>query len=332
MPAMPAERCRQPLRNAHLRQRLPIASLALERRLINPAARARLLAAWSALNAATEAQFSRALPSPSALTAAAEAASGVLCVVPYLANHGHLAGALRSIAEQSTPPGRVVVALDNADAGDSAGVEADVEAAGRSLSEAGIAWGVQRFRGLNGPYRMLNQIVEHSRDSCHIWLHDSDDHSHPSRLQKQLAFLERHRLDICSCFELRLRPTALELIDYPLQVSRALNHEPGHCMLWPGSLIRRTLWQRLQGCSDQHRFGADTEFQLRACFIARMANYPSYLYARRIRSRSLTGSPDTGHGSWQRGYLNSLYKADYYLRQLRRQAGEPITLEPRFRD
>lgn len=329
---MPAERCYQPLRNARLRQRLPISPLVLERRLINPAARARLLASWTALNTATEAQFSRALPSPSALAAAAEAAPGVLCVVPYLANHDHLAGALRSIAEQTTPPGRVVVALDNADVGDPAVSEVDVAAAGRSLSEAGIDWGIQRFRGLNGPYRMLNQIVENSRGIGHIWLHDSDDHSHPSRLQKQLAFMDRHRLDICSCFELRLRPTALELIDYPLQVSRALNHEPGHCMLWPGSLIHPTLWQRLQGCSDQHRFGADTEFQLRACFIARMANYPSYLYARRIRTSSLTGSPHTGHGSWQRGYLNSLYKADYYLRQLRRQAGEPITLEPRFRD
>lgn len=329
---MTAERCHQPLRNARLRQRLPIAAQALERRLINPAKRVRMLAAWSALNTATEAQFSRALPSSSTLAESAEVASRVLCVVPYLANHGHLTEALRSITEQSTPPGQVVVALDHAYSGDSGGGEADVKEAGRSLSEAGISWKIQQFQGLNGPYRMLNQIVENSRDSHYIWLHDSDDYSHPSRLQKQLAFLERHNLDICSCFELRLSPTALELIDYPLQVSRALNHEPGHSMLWPGSLIRRTLWHRLKGCSDHYRFGADTEFQLRACFIARMANYPSYLYARRIRACSLTGSPNTGHGSWQRGYLNSLYKADYYLRQLQRQAGEPFTLKPRFRD
>ncbi|MFM2158007.1 MAG: hypothetical protein RLZZ124_481 [Cyanobacteriota bacterium] len=322
---MPADRCRQPLRNASVRLRLRTQPRALNRRLEVPAARRRSMAMWSRLNAATEAQFARVLPPQ--LTAGATAGD-VLCVVPYLANHIHLHEALRSIAEQTTKPGRVVVAIDNA-AADHAWSE--VESACRNLADADIGCEIQAFSGINGPYRMLNQIIAANGDVSHIWLHDSDDISHHSRLSKQLAFMERHALDICSCFELRIRASAVELVDYPLHVSRALNHEPGHCMLWPASLIRRQLWEDLNGCSDHHRFGADTEFQLRACFIARMANYPAYLYARRIRETSLTGSPETGLRSWQRGYITSLYKADYYRRQMMKQDGQPIELQPRFK-
>jgi glycosyltransferase involved in cell wall biosynthesis len=324
---MPTERCRQPLRNAGLRLRVRLKPQALSRRLSDPEARAELMALWSQLNATTAAQFGPALPEEHRPGGGKVCARDVLCIVPYLANHEYLGEALRSIAEQTITPGRVVLAVDNAQADltDTA-LQHDCQA----IHNAGIPCEIRGFSGLNGPYFMLNQIVANSLGFSQIWLHDSDDYSHPSRLARQLAFMERHGLDICSCFELRIRPTALELVDYPLQVSRALNHEPGHCMLWPGSLIHRSLWERLNGCSDQYRFGADTEFQLRACFTARMANCPAYLYARRIRDSSLTGSPETGLQSWQRGYITSLYKADYYQRQMLRDAGEPIELQPRF--
>ena len=72
---------------------------------------------------------------------------------------------------------------------------------------------------------MLNQIVREPTDVSHVWLHDSDDFSHGTRLAKQMAFMSRHRLDICSCFEIRLRSESMELVDYPVHVTRALRIE-----------------------------------------------------------------------------------------------------------
>ena len=251
--------------------------------------------------------------------------SKVSCVIPYLDNHCYLNDALLGIASQTHKPDMVIIAIDNC-------TEIVYEKVKFIL---GMLGGIRKkkiikFKGFNGPYKMLNQIYDEHVDDGLLWLHDSDDISHPNRLELQLGFMNTHRLDICSSFEISILNKMTRYIQYPLNATRSLLSEPGHCMLWPGSLIKKTLWDSLRGCSDKHKFGADTEFQLRACFISRMGNYPAFLYARRKRSNSLTGSKETGHGSWCREYLNSLYKADYYFRQMQKSKGLDIDLKPRF--
>lgn len=325
---MPFPRTRQPLLNAFVRGHLRCRHADLIRRFEDGKRQMQLMRQWNRLNSSMEARFSLVLRDLPDCEQERPLIDRVLCVVPYLADHDYLDHALQSIARQTCHPARLVLAVD-----DSTAVELPSQVqriCSRTLGTL-IPYEIRPFPGLNGPYRMLNQIVREHTDVSHVWLHDSDDFSHGTRLAKQMAFMSRHRLDICSCFEIRLRTESMELVDYPVHVTRALRIEPGHCMLWPGSLISRSLWVALDGCSDRYRFGADTEFQLRASFIARMANYPSYLYARRIRDNSLTGSPATGLRSWQRGYVNSLYKADYYCRKMLIEAGEMPQFTPRFR-
>jgi hypothetical protein len=325
---MPFPPSRQPLLNAVVRGKLSCRHASLIRRIDDGPRRLQLMRQWSRLNATMEARFSLVLRDLLDCEQDLPRPARVLCVVPYLADHEYLVHALKSIASQTYRPDRLVLAVDHASAGD---LTCQVQRICRHTLGALIPYEIRLFQGLNGPYRMLNQIVGEHADVTHVWLHDSDDFSHGTRLAKQMAFMSRHRLDICSCFEIRLRSQFLELVDYPVHVSRALRIEPGHCMLWPGSLISRSLWEKLDGCSDRYRFGADTEFQLRASFIARMANYPAYLYARLIRENSLTGSCATGLRSWQRGYINSLYKAEYYRNQMLREAGDIPRLGPYFK-
>jgi len=286
---------------------------------------------WDAINRNAENAFSL-LPSlradpPNHSSQAAGSKYEVVCIVPYLMDHSYFMDATSSIMAQTRTPDRIIIGVDNAD--QDAGSQ-DLSEAIEALKSAGLSVSTEYYIGLNGPYHILNDIVGKLDETVFLWLHDSDDISHPSRLERQIAFMECHHLDMCGSFELRFRNAEYELFQYPINVSRALLIEPGHCMLWPSSLIKASIWQRLSGCSDAYRFGADTEFQLRACFVARMGNIPSFLYARRRRENSLTTSLHTGLRSWTRGYINSIYKAEYYQRQMIHSSGNVPLLTPRF--
>jgi hypothetical protein len=286
---------------------------------------------WDAINRNTEEMF-RVFPALSEqhtrhTIQSSKERHHVVCVVAYLQDHDYFYDAITSILQQTRKPDSIVIGIDNAHQDDAS---QDLRLASRALESAGIHVSTELFTGLNGPYHIFNCIIGKMHDTALLWLHDSDDISHPTRLEKQISFMDYHQLDICGSFELRFDQAGYELFQYPINVSRALLIEPGHCMLWPSSLIKASLWRKLGGCSDAYRFGADTEFQLRACFIARMGNLPSFLYARRRRSNSLTTSINTGLRSWTRGYINSIYKAEYYQRQIIRSSGNVPVLTPRF--
>lgn len=283
---------------------------------------------WDSINAQTEDNFRFSLKTiVDQFTHLPKGVHNVVCVVTYLNDHDYFLNAIESILRQTRKPDSIIIGVDAASNERSS---YDLEEALSHLQAAGISAIIRHFSGLNGPYHILNTIVCELDDSSYLWLHDSDDVSHPTRLEKQLKFMDYHKLDMCGSFELRFNQAGFELFQYPINVSRALLTEPGHCMLWPSSLIRIALWRRLAGCSDYYRFGADTEFQLRACFVARIGNTPSFLYARRKRMNSLTTSLQTGHRSWIRGYINSIYKAEYYQRQMIRSSGNIPLLTPRF--
>jgi hypothetical protein len=83
-------------------------------------------------------------------------------------------------------------------------------------------------------------------------------------------------------------------IGYPLDVNQALNRSPSHPLLHPTSLVTRDLVQRLGGFATGLTFGGDTEFLLRAHWVARIVNSSRYCYFRRKRPDSLTTAIDTG--------------------------------------
>ena len=293
----------------------------------SPVASSSFASTWEEINKQTEHQFGimRATREQN-LPRVAQVKCKVICIIPYLKDHNYLAEAIRSILSQTRRPDSIIVGIDNSGQGDCR----EIRKVFSSLGADGIRISIRHYPGLNGPYHILNSIVGGLEDDAYVWLHDSDDISHQTRLELQLQFMDHHQLDMCGCFELRFSSLGIELFQYPLNVTRALLIEPGHCMLWPSSLIKVSLWKRLAGCSDKYRFGSDTEFQLRACFVARMGNIPSFLYARRKRENSLTASKHTGHRSWIRGYINSVFKAEYYQRQMIRSSGGTPLLTARF--
>jgi hypothetical protein len=70
-----------------------------------------------------------------------------------------------------------------------------------------------------------------------------------------------------------------------------------HVALHPATIVRREALEELGGFDGTTRFGADTDFFLRAARLFTLRNVREALYYYRLRAKSLTGDPRTGLGS-----------------------------------
>jgi hypothetical protein len=96
----------------------------------------------------------------------------------------------------------------------------------------------------------------------------------------------------------------------------------------PASVVRRRALERLGGFAGDTRFGADTDFHLRAAHLYRIRNVRRVLYRYRVWARSLTGSPETGFASAaRRAYIAAMRDRE----QARRHARTPAELLPLLR-
>mgnify|MGYP006271927987 CR=1 FL=1 len=161
---------------------------------------ARLWDAWTRLNSRTETKHQLALRTKTNRQETLDWQASVVAVMPYLADHDLIEDALHSITNQTLKPDLLLIAVDN-DANGQIGKTVAVRC--EEILGNAIPYNVQSFSGLNGPYLMLNRLISESSDMSYIWLHDSDDISHPTRLEKQLMFTHHHRLDLCSSNELQ---------------------------------------------------------------------------------------------------------------------------------
>ncbi|MEV0264667.1 glycosyltransferase family A protein [Streptomyces sp. NPDC050617] len=149
-----------------------------------------------------------------------------------------------------------------------------------------------------GPFRLGNAVLPLVR-SPYVAFQDADDISHPLRLERQLRLLERGRADVVGCcFEV------LDEAGTPLYRKRLPRHADvwmrlgrSFAVLHGATAMRRGVLDRLGGFDGTTRFGADTDFHLRAARLFRVRNLPSVLYRQRRWPRSLTAAPDTGFGS-----------------------------------
>ena len=145
-----------------------------------------------------------------------------------------------------------------------------------------------------GLTRALIRGCRHARGR-YIARQDADDWSHPSRLERQVAVLERdNRVGFVSCFTRYVDPfgNMLTTIRRPVEseiATRALLYErqgpPAH-----GSVMfRRDLYENVGGYRPAFYFGQDSDLWLRMAQEAAIAYVPDVLYVPTRDAESVSG-------------------------------------------
>ncbi len=150
-----------------------------------------------------------------------------------------------------------------------------------------------------GLYRLKNAVIP-LITTPYVAFQDADDLSEPTRLAKQIALMERTRAGLVGCgFRYLTEDSAI--------VSERTMVRNGNLWLWlwlgrfvllhPTSVCRRDIFGAIGGFDGTARFAADDDFLFRVAALYRVRNVDEVLYSYRQRTESLTGRPDTGHGS-----------------------------------
>lgn len=222
----------------------------------------------------------------------------VLAVVPHRGCEVWLEQCLRSLANQTRPPDDILV-LDDASPKPPRDIVAQFP-------------GVQLWQSRRrvGPYALIQQAISETHYDAYLF-QDADDWSTGDRLALLLHQMTQTGADLVGTQELRFDVEANGIfpVCYPLDVNDALAEKPGHPLIHPSSLVRRDLVLRLGGFATGLPFGGDTEFLLRAHFLARIVNCNAFTYVRRKRPHSLTTDPKTGLQSPRRTQLLQQLKA-----------------------
>ena len=244
--------------------------------------------------------------------------SSVLAIVPHFRCEPWLGDCLDSLVRQTRPLDGIVVIDDGSDD-----------------PPARI---VEQFPGVTllaspenvGPYRLSQEVISNTAYDAYCF-QDADDWSMPERLELLLREGERSGAEMVGCQGYRIIGSEGEVvpITFPLDVNAALAVNPTrHAIKHPGTVVSRDLVQRIGGFAAGLKFGADTEFEHRAAFVARMVNVPQFAYVVRNRANSLTSSPETGLGSPDRIALRQKWMEQVEMNLERVAAGEPPDLRP----
>ncbi len=207
----------------------------------------------------------------------------VLVLIPHWRCERWLRCCLNSLIEQTHPPTNIVV-IDDASTPPPLSIVQDFPTVTLLTTPQQV-----------GPYRLIQSAIDATDYDAYLF-QDADDWSSADRLETLLETARHHGAELVGSQEMRiLEPESItQAVDYPLDVNAALRQSPGHPLLHPTSLVTRDLVQRLGGFATGLKFGGDTEFLLRAHWVARIVNTPSYSYFRRKRPDSLTTAIDTG--------------------------------------
>ena len=221
----------------------------------------------------------------------------ILALIPHRGCEAWLGRCLTSMIRQSHPPTHIVV-IDDA----SPRPPLDIL---QTFPQVTLLSSPHQV----GPYGLIQAAITQTDYDAYLF-QDADDWSSGDRLAILLATARHHGAELVGSQEIRVLEPELQLqaVGYPLNVNQALSQAPGHPLLHPTSLVTRSLVQRLGGFATGLKFGGDTEFLLRAHWVARIVNSSHYCYFRRKRPNSLTTAADTGLGSPARQTLTERLK------------------------
>lgn len=286
------------------------------------------LSEWSFFNLAAAAQEAQTIRWPSPRASSDDVGSStarptlnrnssVLALIPHYRCEEWLDACLESLLAQTRPLDGIVII-------DDASPHPPIEIA-RKFPQVTLLTAAEN----GGPYRLIQEVINNTRYDAYLF-QDADDWSTSDRLELLLAEAERTGAELVGSQELRVLCDSREVLPclYPLDVNAALAVRPAHPLLHPTSLVARDLVHRLGGFATGLRFGGDSEFLLRAAYVARIVNVPSYCYFRRHRRGSLTTDPATGLDTPVRLQLQQLLRERGLSNASAVARGEPPALEP----
>jgi hypothetical protein len=207
----------------------------------------------------------------------------ILALIPHSRCETWLRRCLNSLLQQTHPPTNIVV-IDDASTPPPLTIVQDFPSVTLLTTPQQV-----------GPYRLIQSAIDATDYDAYLF-QDADDWSTIDRLEILLKTARYHGAELVGSQEIRILEPELiaQAIGYPLDVNQALKQSPGHPLLHPTSLVTRDLVQRLGGFATGLKFGGDTEFLLRAHWVARIVNSSRYCYFRRKRPDSLTTAIATG--------------------------------------
>jgi glycosyltransferase involved in cell wall biosynthesis len=248
--------------------------------------------------------------------------SKVMVIAPYYKCEEWLSRCLESLVTQTRLPDAVVVVDDNSQ-------QPPIDIVKQFPLVTLMTTGENV-----GPYRIIQQVIENTDFDAYMF-QDADDWSSMDRLELLLKEAERTGAQLVGSQELRVICPAgfpgihqLQPVCYPLDVNRALKEKPGHGLLHPTSIVSRDLIRRVGGFATGLRFGGDTEFLLRAVYLAPIVNIPRFCYYRRHRPGSLTTNPHSGLNSPIRKELFDILKNRARENMRRLKNGQSLLLKP----
>lgn len=178
-----------------------------------------------------------------------------------------------------------------------------------------------------GPYRLKNVLIART-DTPVLAMQDADDRSHPQRLSRQLAHMDRSGADLVGCWARYINPAGRPYAIGPvlpdinfwmrMGLSTTLRH--------PTAIMRRSLFEVLRGFDGSTKFGADQEFILRAAYLHKLRNVCCALYDLRQTRGSLSRSAATGMRSEVRRRYRARYHAEEQARRQTTDRGRLLAL------
>jgi glycosyltransferase involved in cell wall biosynthesis len=167
-----------------------------------------------------------------------------------------------------------------------------------------------------GPYRLKNALLTRT-DAPVIAMQDADDRSHPQRLARQLACMERTGADLVGCWARYINPAGrvYSIGPVPPDINFWLRLGLPTTIRHPTAIMRRSIFEILRGFDGSTKFGADQEFILRAQYLHKLRNLASPLYDLRQTTGSLSRSVATGMRSEARRKYRARYHAEELLRR-----------------
>ena len=170
-----------------------------------------------------------------------------------------------------------------------------------------------------GPYRIANAIAMHHAWGLWLAIQDADDVSHPDRLWRQVATMERYGYEMTSCSAANFTndPTLVgRLSNEPVvKAGRVYSTVPYGRHVNTTRMMTRAMFLRLNGFADMMCVG-DFEFDNRA----HLAGVPSFwssdvLADRRLQGESLTNGDRFRYGT--SGRADETRKLEAFLAQMK---------------
>ncbi|HET9166145.1 MAG TPA: glycosyltransferase [Candidatus Angelobacter sp.] len=152
-----------------------------------------------------------------------------------------------------------------------------------------------------GTFQLRNRAAELTCGG-YLAFQDADDLSNLRRLELQLRELEKGIADIVGCGVMQITEdaTILESWRMPRAVNFWIRAGNADCILGATIVLPKDIFESLGGFDSTMRFGADTDFILRAAHRYRLRNVKEVLYIYRLRQGSLCRDPQTGLSSQAR--------------------------------